>query len=299
MTISRQNLTIVIVTFMSEDVIHNCIQSIPKEIKIVVVDNSRNNKFKESLEKKYENIICILSSGNIGMGAGNNLGLSNVKTDYALILNPDVTIDENTIDELLSASKTVENFSVMAPLVKSDKNLNYKLFDKKEYISNQSKIFKVKSVDGFAMLLNLKKLLKLNKFKKYKLFDENIFLYLENDDLCTRLNNINENIYIASKARVSHIGGGAVNKEYSYQIELSRNWHWVWSKFYFNKKHKGYFTALIILFPTFLSAILKYLFYSICKNKKKKDIYLHRALGYINALLGKKSSYRPEIKIDF
>tara|TARA_B100000989_G_scaffold132112_1_gene98062 strand:+ start:2785 stop:3639 length:855 start_codon:yes stop_codon:yes gene_type:complete len=284
---------------MSEDVIHNCIQSIPKEIKIVVVDNSRNNKFKESLEKKYENIICILSSGNIGMGAGNNLGLSNVKTDYALILNPDVTIDENTIDELLSASKTVENFSVMAPLVKSDKNLNYKLFDKKEYISNQSKIFKVKSVDGFAMLLNLKKLLKLNKFKKYKLFDENIFLYLENDDLCTRLNNINENIYIASKARVSHIGGGAVNKEYSYQIELSRNWHWVWSKFYFNKKHKGYFTALIILFPTFLSAILKYLFYSICKNKKKKDIYLHRALGYINALLGKKSSYRPEIKIDF
>ncbi len=299
MTISRQNLTIVIVTFMSEDVIHNCIQSIPKEIKIVVVDNSRNNKFKESLEKKYENIICILSSGNIGMGAGNNLGLSNVKTDYALILNPDVTIDENTIDELLSASKTVENFSVMAPLVKSDKNLNYKLFDKKEYISNQSKIFKVKSVDGFAMLLNLKKLLKLNKFKKYKLFDENIFLYLENDDLCTRLNNINENIYIASKARVSHIGGGAVNKEYSYQIELSRNWHWVWSKFYFNKKHKGYFTALIILFPTFLSAILKYLFYSICKNKKKKNIYLHRALGYINALLGKKSSYRPEIKIDF
>ena len=298
MTISRQNLTIVIVTFMSEEVIHNCIQSIPDEIKVIVVDNSKNYKFKESLERKYKNIICILSSGNIGMGAGNNLGLSNVKTDYALILNPDVTIDKNTIDELLSASKTVENFSVLAPLVKSDKNLNYKLF-KKRSIGNQSKIFKVKSVDGFAMLLNFKKLMQLDKFKNFKFFDENIFLYLENDDLCKRLNDINENIYIVPKARVSHIGGGAVNIEYSYQIELSRNWHWVWSKFYYNKKHKGYITALTILFPTFLSAILKYLFYSIYKNEKKKNIYLHRALGYINALLGKKSSYRPEIKIDF
>ena len=298
MTISRQNLTIVIVTFLSEEVIHNCIQSIPDEIKVIVVDNSKNYKFKESLERKYKNIICILSSGNIGMGAGNNLGLSNVKTDYALILNPDVTIDKNTIDELLSASKKVENFSVMAPLVNSDKNLNYKLF-KKGSIANQSKIFKVKSVDGFAMLLNFKKLMQLDKFKNFKFFDENIFLYLENDDLCKRLNDINENIYIVPKARVSHIGGGAVNIEYSYQIELSRNWHWVWSKFYYNKKHKGYITALTILFPTFLSAILKYLFYSIYKNEKKKNIYLHRALGYINALLGKKSSYRPEIKIDF
>ena len=52
MSISRQNLTVIIVTFMSEKVIHNCISSIPKDIKIVIVDNSNNKFFKNEIEKK-------------------------------------------------------------------------------------------------------------------------------------------------------------------------------------------------------------------------------------------------------
>ena len=44
MSISRQNLSIVIVTFKSEDVIHQCIQSIGSEIDIIVVENSDNEK---------------------------------------------------------------------------------------------------------------------------------------------------------------------------------------------------------------------------------------------------------------
>ena len=39
---------------MSESVIHNCIGSIPNDIKIVVVDNSNNKSFKNEIEKKYQ-----------------------------------------------------------------------------------------------------------------------------------------------------------------------------------------------------------------------------------------------------
>ena len=39
------------------------------------------NTFKESIEKQYKNIKCLLSSDNLGMGSGNNLGLKNVSTD--------------------------------------------------------------------------------------------------------------------------------------------------------------------------------------------------------------------------
>ena len=60
---------------MSENVIHNCIKSLPDDIKIIVVDNSNNKNFKDSLEKNYKNIKCILSDKNLGMGSGNNLGL--------------------------------------------------------------------------------------------------------------------------------------------------------------------------------------------------------------------------------
>ena len=85
MSISRQNLTVVIVSFMSENVIHDCIQSIPEDIKIIVVDNSNNYLFKEKIEKKYSNTTCILSE-NVGMGSGNNLGLRQVLRTYISIL---------------------------------------------------------------------------------------------------------------------------------------------------------------------------------------------------------------------
>ena len=294
MSISRQNLSVVIVTFMSEDVIHDCIKSIPEEINIIIVDNSGDKKFKENIEKKYKNVECILSSENIGMGAGNNLGLRHINTDYAFIINPDVTLEKNTIDELIYASSEINSFGIISPIINSDKNFNYKLFDKTDLKKNSINPFKVKSVDGFAMVLNIKKLNQIKSFENFNFFDENIFLYLENDDLCKRLIDNNENIFIIPKSKINHIGASAVSKEYKQEIELSRNWHWIWSKFYFNKKHYGFFIALISGLPTFLSAIIKLMFY-FAFDRKKKDIYLHRAAGYLNALLGKKSHHRPKI----
>ena len=296
MSISRQNLSVVIVSFMSDEVIHDCIKSIPKDINIIVVDNSGNQKFKSKIEENYNNAKCILSFKNLGMGAGNNLGLKHCNTDYALILNPDVILENNTIEELIIASNKIDSFAILAPLINSDTNLNYKLIDKKINIDLNNP-FTVSSVDGFAMLLNVKKLNQIDSFKNFKFFDENIFLYLENDDLCKRLIQNNENIFIIPKSKINHLGAKAVSFKFSDSIELSRNWHWIWSKFYFHKKHSNYLTALIYGFPSFFSAILKYLFYLITLNSKRRAVYLHRALGYLNAAIGKKSYYRPNIKI--
>ena len=35
------------------------------------------------------------------------------------------------------------------------------------------------------------------------------------------------------------------------EIEYSRNWHWMWSKFYFNQKHYGYINAVLHLLLTY------------------------------------------------
>ena len=97
MSISRQNLSVIIVSFKSYHVIHRCISSIDKEIEIIVIDNSNNTKFKKSIEEQYKNVKCILSPNNIGMGAGNNVGIRNTSKDFALILNPDVILEKNSI----------------------------------------------------------------------------------------------------------------------------------------------------------------------------------------------------------
>ena len=295
MSISRQNLSVVIVTFKSDEVIDNCIQSIPEQIKIIIIDNSNDQKFKEKIEKKYNNVKCVLSTHNIGMGPGNNLGLRYVTTDYAIILNPDVIFEDNSIQKIIDESQKINSFAILAPISIDKKYPNYKMHKKDFSRKDDHTPFKVKSIDGYAMVLNLNRLNKLESFENYKYFDENFFMYLENDDFCKRLIDIKENIFVIPKSKIKHLGAKAVNSKFADEIELSRNWHWMWSKFYYNKKHYGFFTALSMGFPNFLSAILKYLFYLFLKKKKKKNIYQKRVLGFINALFGKSSSYRPKI----
>ncbi len=292
MSISRQNLTAVIVSFKSDQVIDNCIKSIPNEIKIIVVDNSNDKKFKENIEKKYSNVECILSSTNLGMGSGNNFGLKYVKTDFAMIINPDVIFEENSVDELIYELKKIGTFEISAPISSDTKYPNYKI-DKK-FLRNKNNLepFKVKSIDGYAMVFNLKK---LREIENFYFFDENFFMYLENDDLCKRLKKHGGSIFVVPKSKINHLGGKAVNSKYSTEIELSRNWHWVWSKFYFNKKHYGFLFAFMNGLPIFFSSTLKFFLYFLMKKNNEKQIYLQRVLGFLNAVFGKKSSYRPKI----
>ena len=267
MSITRQNLSVIIVSYKSDHVIENCINSIDSEIEIIVIDNSNNDQFKKKIETKYKNVKCILSEENLGMGGGNNLGIKNVNKDFALILNPDASLTNNSMNEIFIASKEIDNFGIISPISIKDEYPNYVL--KKGHNFDPEKPFKVKSVDGYAMLLNLKQ---LKKIEDFNFFDENFFLYLENEDLCKRLIEKNEDIYIIPKSKISHLGGKAVDPKYKDQIEYLRNWHWMWSKFYFNRKHYGYFIALSKVLKNFISAKIKFFYYLITFNTFKRRL---------------------------
>ena len=139
----------------------------------------------------------------------------------------------------------------------------------------------------------------VNEFKEFKeigFFDENFFIYLEEIDLCKRVKQKNKKIYLDKKVIVNHIGGSSHNELINFEMELSRNWHWMWSTFYFNKKHFGYTYALLSVSKKFFSSIFKFTFYSLFFNKEKKEIYKQRFLGLFNSIIGKKSWYRPNVK---
>ena len=293
MSLSRQNLSIVIVTYKSEAVVHDCINSIGDDIEIVVIENSNDIKFKENLEKKYSNVSCVISLKNLGMGSGNNLGIKKVKNDFILILNPDVILQNSTIDELINASKKIFSYAILAPM-SSDINFpNFKILNPQKKTADFKEPQKVRSVDGFAMLLNKKKLDKIF-FNEY--FDESFFMYLENDDLCKRVIDAQEDIYIIPASKIKHLGGKAVDSKYDNEVELSRNWHWIWSKFYYNEKHFGYLSAFLTGLPKFISSLIKYLFFLALRKKFKQKVYLNRASGFFNAAKKKPSWYRPEIR---
>ena len=293
--ITEKNLSFIIVTFKSNKVIHKCIKSINSRFKILVIDNSRDNELKYNLEKKYKNVKCVISKKNLGMGAGNNFGLNIIKKNYVFIINPDVFLKRNTLDEIIKAGRQFKDFSILAPLLMNKKYPNYIIKKNKNISKSTIYPFLVSSVDGFAMLLNLKKIKKILKIRNFNFFDENFFLFLENDDLCKRIINKNEKIYIVPKAKVTHLGAKSVNSKFYNEIEFSRNWHWMWSKFYFNKKHYGYLVALIKVLRNLISSNLKFIYYLFTQNHYKRKIYQMRLLGLISSMMGIRSFYRPKI----
>ena len=80
-------LSIVIVTFKSEEKIFTCLKSIPVNLRVIVVENSNNNNFKKKVEDSFSNVECFLTGGNKGYAVANNLGLSKLKTRIVSIVS--------------------------------------------------------------------------------------------------------------------------------------------------------------------------------------------------------------------
>ena len=134
-------------------------------------------------------------------------------------------------------------------------------------------------------------LINKSNFDESDYFDENFFLYLENNDLCLRVKKNNQKIYVIKNSIIEHTGGASSDPDFS-QIEYLKNWHWMWSKFYYHHKHDSYLYAFTKIFKNLISAFIKTIFYTILRNNKKKDFYKARLSGCINGLLLKKSWYR-------
>tara|TARA_Y100000816_G_scaffold292347_1_gene287127 strand:+ start:1740 stop:2585 length:846 start_codon:yes stop_codon:yes gene_type:complete len=279
---NNKDITAVITSFKSETKILNCIKSLGKDIKIIVIENSNDKKLKDKLEKEYLNLKCILSDQNLGYAKGNNLGLSMVDTSYALIINPDAEVQTRAIDNFFLTIEKKPNFAIIAPYIQETKN-------KDAMINKQDGIFEVKNVKGFAMFLNIE------QCKDIGFFDENFFIYFEEIDLCRRLTQLNKKIYLDTNIKINHAGGTSHEESINHEMEKSRNWHWMWSSFYFHYKHYGYLFALIKILPNFLSAMFKAVFFKMISNDKKKDIYYSRFKGILNSILMRKSWYRPKI----
>jgi len=271
-----KDITFIITTFKSESIIDNCLKALPEDSQKIIVENSSNHNFKTEIEKKYKNLSCYVMDTNLGYGKANNFGIKKSNTPYIFILNPDAQLFSNTIDDMINYLDKIK-FAIAAP---------YSINDFDENFFNGKSIVNQESVKGFAMLLNKKEM------NNVGYFDENFFIYLEEIDLCKRAIQNKKNIFLV-KAAIDHKSNFSHGNRADVEMEKSRNWHWMWSKFYFNKKHYGYLNAFLKTFPNLISSIIKFIIYSIFKNDKKKTIYLMRFKGLLNSILLLKSDYRP------
>ena len=294
--------TVIIVTYLTnKNILLNCLKSIDKGIKIIVVENSKKFIYKKFFLKKFSNLEILCTGSNLGYGAGNNFGLLNVKTQYALILNPDIICDVNFFKNLNNLLINKKVFSIIGCRYLDDKismpagffdEKKNKIFHQNFYKKKITSLIKVDWITGCSMLINLK------KFKDKNIFDVNFFLYFEEFDLCKSVINKGGYVYLSNNLLVNHLHSkgsiGSNNKLRTVAIRI-RNWHWMWSLFYFYKKNYNYFYALFKTFGKLIKSFFRSLYYIITLDHENKNKNVYSFLGLLSSMVGKKSNYRAKL----
>ena len=127
-------------------------------------------------------------------------------------------------------------------------------------------------------------------------FDKNIFLYWEETDYTKRASKKGFFAYQLNKVKVRHDKGKAVettNINDSEKLKYLYIWHFIWSKYYFFKKHYGIIFSTIYFIPIFTRIIYRLSIYK-NSNLSKYKKYYYRLDGLKASFLNKKSSMRLE-----
>jgi len=290
------DITIVIISYNSSDLVKNYIKNLSKKIPILVIENSRDKNLKDYLEKNYKKVKVLILKKNLGYRAGLNLGIKESKTKFVYCSTVDVVINNDNFFLLNKYKNILTNFGILAGTYHNQKIYkNYDVNGIKIINKNLIKIG-IKEVDvifGSGFLLN-KKIIEEKKI--FKLFDENIFLYFEDIDSSLTLRKHNLKLFVSNRIKFQNKDRRIINLDYGLKYKLSRNWHYCWSKFYFYKKNYSYIFALKKISPNFLRAIKSLIINLIRINNSEILISIAQISGILNSLMLKSSSYRIEGK---
>ena len=279
----NEEVTVIIIGHKSKNLILNYIKPIHEKFRIIIIDNSNDFDLTNIIRINYPEIL-IKNIENDGYGAAINYGSKLVKTKYFLISNPDLTgINEDNLNKFIQVAKKLnDKFSTLGP--------RYEHANPKTLIQSNEKIeiseFKV--ISGACMFFN-----KVN-FDQLNGFDENFFLYFEENDFCLRSFKIYKNYQINS-IKVYHNAGNSVSYDNIEEKELHehfRTWHFMWSKFYFFKKRYTLLIAFLIFLPIIFRLIIRIIFHTFFGNKKQLKKYRSRWSGLFNSIVGNKSKLR-------
>ena len=140
-----KNITAVILTFHTpEKIILDCLNAIDKNIKVIIVENSKTFLHKDKVLSKFDNVNILHTGENLGYGKGNNFGIKSVKTDYVLILNPDVVCGESFFKNIESVVEEDKDFSIIGCQYLEDKIFMPAGFFESKKISNLLRILEMK-----------------------------------------------------------------------------------------------------------------------------------------------------------
>ncbi len=289
------NVSVIIVNYNTKELTKQAIRSVIDktegvEYEIIVVDNDSKDGSVEELKKTFQDKITVIESKeNLGFGRANNLGIKQSKGKYVFLLNSDTELINNAIKifydymeqnmqvgvcggNLYNVNEVPEESYMMYKntivsyfywrYMELFYNIIAKFNKKKNYcrFNYSSKIKEVGYISGADMFIRRETL------DKSGLFDENIFMYLEDADLNFRIRNENYNIKSVPQAKIFHYmsksSGDIINK-------FSKAFSGTYYVFF---KHFGIKTYFVYL-DTKLTLLRKFIFSWLLRKEKSKSFF--------------------------
>jgi GT2 family glycosyltransferase len=283
-------VSVIILSYNQREFLEKCIYSVlsqsHKPAQIIIVDNASTDTTRNYLMHSNLDFTLIMNESNLGFSKAMNRGLEQASGDYCLLLASDITIAGDVIKIFLDFAKDKDNVGILGGyvynylnqrLIFSGKKIALRWTFKQENLPQDDLIVQSDLIAG-AFLFAKTKLV-----KRFKGFDERIFFYFEDLDLCLRIKKRGFRNFILPEAKAYHLEGDSGIKKYEnnekFQFELLKNIMLI----YF--KHAKKFWLSIFFFRYMFFGFIKNIF-----NKKKRLLaiktriwVLHNVLDLIKA----------------
>lgn len=281
----NKNLGIIAITYNSSSLIKQFIKNIDlSKNDLVVIDNDSKDNTIEIIEKNFPQVKIIKNSYNSGFSRAANTGIKSLKNKYALLLNIDSFISQDDIDKIVNEMILNNKIAIAGPMIYSgtisaNQILEKDLVKRIALKEKNNKIHYNKFITGAAMFLNL------SNIKNIGLFDENFFLYCEDNEICKRSIKNGYINAIISDTKLIHVSGSSCN---ILDEEIQRiYWHkFGWSKLYYTEKVHGKFIAKLKAIRMIVKFLIT-IFTKYIKITKTKNDTLQALKGSFSYLIGK------------
>ena len=213
-----QDLSIAIVAYNDEEDVVNAVESIerctPSSVSktIYIVDNSEERGTLSELSNRYPDVKYEFSNENLGFGKGHNSVLGRLDSKYHAIVNPDIILNEDAFSKLIEFMEEGEYGMCVPRITDEEGNLlavyrrELTVFDmfirmflkvgfkkRRAYHTMQDMDYSLPFEVPFAQGSFL--VIRTELFKEINGFDERFFLYMEDADLCKRVNEKSKLMY--------------------------------------------------------------------------------------------------------
>jgi GT2 family glycosyltransferase len=271
-----------------------CLEALAGQgVTALVVDNASRDGTAGAAERHGARVLR--NPQNEGYGRAANRGARAADTEFLLVMNPDIVLDPGAIEALVAAAQKYPDAGMLAPrIVEPDERFFFQPRSLlSPYLKNPGGRLVLPEGDCCAPFLSgACFLVRRELFLRIGGFDERIFLFYEDDDLCRRLADAGHALVHAHGAIARHARGSSSALQPG-RIFTSR-WHQAWSRAYVSGKWGLPNPAPGMAFVNALKALLALFSF----RRGVVERYAGSAAGALAFLLGRTALGREGLKED-